>query len=82
MFKGCKQEDMPPHIFSFAQSIYRNMLSTRIDHSIVMMGHSGSGKTTNTKHVLDYLSKTNSNNRELINGILTRFERILTLELI
>ena len=67
MFKGCKQEDMPPHIYSYTQSIYRNMLSTRIDHSIILTGHSGSGKTSNTKHILDYLSKTNSNNKELIN---------------
>ena len=68
MFRGCKQEDMPPHIYSYTQSIYRNMLSTRIDHSIILTGHSGSGKTSNTKHILDYLSKTNSNNKELING--------------
>lgn len=44
MFKGCKQEDMPPHIYSYTQSIYRNMLSNRLDHSIILMGHSGSGK--------------------------------------
>ncbi|XP_048583145.1 unconventional myosin-XVIIIa-like isoform X2 [Nematostella vectensis] len=56
MFRGCKQEDMPPHIFATAQTAYRNMLATRIDQSVVLMGSSGSGKTTCAKHILHYLS--------------------------
>ncbi|XP_070572199.1 unconventional myosin-XVIIIa-like isoform X2 [Ptychodera flava] len=56
MFKGCKQEDMPPHIYAIAQTAYRGMLSTRTDHSVVVMGPSGSGKTTNIRHVLNYLA--------------------------
>ncbi|KAL3858074.1 hypothetical protein ACJMK2_012688 [Sinanodonta woodiana] len=56
MFKGCKQEDMPPHIFAMGQIAYRDMLSTRQDQSIVFMGRSGSGKTVNMHHVLHYLT--------------------------
>ena len=56
MFKGCKQEDIPPHIFSMAQIAYREMLSTRRDQSIIMMGRSGSGKTMSANHVLQYLT--------------------------
>ncbi|KAK0175999.1 hypothetical protein PV328_000180 [Microctonus aethiopoides] len=55
MFKGCKSEDMPPHIYAIAQSAYRGMLATRRDHSIVFLGRSGAGKTINFKHVLHYL---------------------------
>lgn len=55
LFKGCKTEDMPPHIYSIAQSAYHNMLSTRKDQSIVFMGRSGSGKTTNFSHTIQYL---------------------------
>lgn len=55
LFKGCKTEDMPPHIYSTAQSAYHNMLSTRKDQSIVFMGRSGSGKTTNFRHTIQYL---------------------------
>ncbi|XP_069699015.1 unconventional myosin-XVIIIa isoform X4 [Periplaneta americana] len=55
MFRGCKSEDMPPHIYSLAQSAYHGMLATRRDHSIVLLGRSGSGKTTNFKHILHYL---------------------------
>lgn len=54
MFKGCKQEDMPPHIYSVAQHAHREMLSSRLDQSIVLLGRSGSGKTTNAHHILQY----------------------------
>ena len=55
MFKGCKSEDMPPHVYAMAQSAYRGMLATRRDHSLVFLGRSGSGKTANFKHALHYL---------------------------
>ncbi|CAG9854343.1 unnamed protein product [Phyllotreta striolata] len=55
LFKGCKSEDMPPHIYSTAQSSYQAMLSTRRDQSVVFMGRSGSGKTTNFRHCVQYL---------------------------
>ena len=54
MFKECKLEDMPPHIYSVAQSSYRSMLHTRRDQSIAFVGRSGSGKTTNVRHLLNY----------------------------
>ncbi|XP_066966279.1 unconventional myosin-XVIIIa-like isoform X3 [Macrobrachium rosenbergii] len=56
MFKGCKLEDMPPHIYSAAQASYRDLLATRRDQSIVFLGRSGAGKTTNFRHVLHYLA--------------------------
>uniref|UniRef100_A0AAV2J1F9 Myosin motor domain-containing protein n=1 Tax=Knipowitschia caucasica TaxID=637954 RepID=A0AAV2J1F9_KNICA len=55
MFKGCRREDMAPHIYSVAQRAYRNLLTTRQDQSIVLLGKSGSGKTTNTQHLVQYL---------------------------
>ncbi|XP_058462941.1 unconventional myosin-XVIIIa isoform X2 [Malaya genurostris] len=56
MFRGCKTEDMPPHVFSLAQTAYRAMLETRRDQSLIFMGRSGSGKTTSFKHALYYLA--------------------------
>ncbi|KAM9348019.1 unconventional myosin-XVIIIa-like [Symphorus nematophorus] len=55
MFKGCRREDTAPHIYSMAQSAYRNLLTTRQDQSIVLLGKSGSGKTTNCQHIIQYL---------------------------
>ncbi|XP_055903610.1 unconventional myosin-XVIIIa isoform X4 [Eupeodes corollae] len=56
MFRGCKTEDMPPHVYSLAQTAYRTMLETRRDQSLIFMGRSGSGKTTSFKHALYYLA--------------------------
>ncbi|XP_049581000.1 unconventional myosin-XVIIIa isoform X9 [Syngnathus scovelli] len=55
MFKGCRREESAPHIYSVAQSAYRNLLTTRQDQSIVLLGKSGSGKTTNCQHLVQYL---------------------------
>lgn len=49
---------MPPHIYSMAQSSYHTMLSSRRDQSIVFLGRSGSGKTTNFRHCMHYLVTT------------------------
>ncbi|KAJ0004344.1 hypothetical protein NQD34_010558, partial [Periophthalmus magnuspinnatus] len=55
MFKGCRREDTAPHIYSMAQTAYRNLLTTRQDQSIVLLGKSGSGKTTSCQHIIQYL---------------------------
>uniref|UniRef100_UPI00398E5D9B unconventional myosin-XVIIIa isoform X5 n=1 Tax=Pristiophorus japonicus TaxID=55135 RepID=UPI00398E5D9B len=55
MFKGCRKEDTSPHVYAIAQAAYRNLLTTRQDQSIVLLGRSGSGKTTNSQHLVQYL---------------------------
>ncbi|XP_041097347.1 unconventional myosin-XVIIIa-like isoform X3 [Polyodon spathula] len=55
MFKGCRREDSSPHIYAVAQAAYRNLLTTRQDQSIILLGKSGSGKTTNSQHLVQYL---------------------------
>ena len=70
MFKGCKTEDMPPHIYSTTQTAYRTMLSTRQDQSIVLLGRSGAGKSTNMKHALHYLCITAGCVNNILNGML------------
>ena len=56
-FKGKKIDDMPPHIYSYTHNVYRSMLSTRQDQSIILMGHSGSAKTYNSKLIFKYIIK-------------------------
>lgn len=75
MFKGCRREDTAPHIYSMAQAAYRNLLTTRQDQSIVLLGKSGSGKTTNCQHIIQYLltiagstNKTFSSRIQTLNG--------------
>ncbi|XP_037350537.1 unconventional myosin-XVIIIa isoform X2 [Talpa occidentalis] len=56
MFKGCRREDMAPHIYAVAQTAYRAMLMSRQDQSIILLGSSGSGKTTSCQHMVQYLA--------------------------
>lgn len=55
MFRGCKPEDMPPHIYAAAQSAHRGALASRRDHSLVFLGRAGAGKTSNFRHAMHYL---------------------------
>uniref|UniRef100_A0AAY4CUI8 Myosin XVIIIAb n=1 Tax=Denticeps clupeoides TaxID=299321 RepID=A0AAY4CUI8_9TELE len=55
MFKGCRRKDAAPHIYAVAQSAYRNLLTTRQDQSVVLLGKSGGGKTSNCQHLVQYL---------------------------
>ncbi|NXQ62702.1 MY18A protein, partial [Anthoscopus minutus] len=56
MFKGCRREDTSPHIYAVAQAAYRGVLMSRQDQAIVLLGASGSGKTTNCQHLVQYLA--------------------------
>ncbi|KAJ2940221.1 hypothetical protein O0L34_g11788 [Tuta absoluta] len=56
MFRGCRADDMPPHIFAAAQSAHRCMLASRRDRAIVFLGRSGSGKTSAMRHCIWYLA--------------------------
>ncbi|KAH9643524.1 hypothetical protein HF086_015672 [Spodoptera exigua] len=42
MFRGCRADDMPPHVFAAAQSTHRCMLASRRDRAIVFLGRTGS----------------------------------------
>lgn len=68
MFRGCKQEDMPPHIYASAQTTYRNMLAMNADQSIVLMGGSGSGKSVNCSHLLHYFCSTSVSQQSSLTG--------------
>ena len=68
MFKGCKPEDMPPHVYAVAQTAYRTMLNTRHDQSLVLLGRSGSGKTTNARHALHFFTTAAGSVGKLVTG--------------
>lgn len=68
LFHGCQMEDMPPHIYATAQAAYRNMMDTGQNQSLVLMGHSGSGKTTNLKQILYYYTVVAKPTDNFLNG--------------
>nr|XP_055063928.1 unconventional myosin-XVIIIa isoform X5 [Misgurnus anguillicaudatus] len=68
MFKGCRKEETAPHIFAIAQSAYRQLLTTRQDQTIVMLGRSGSGKSTSCQHLLQYLVNVAAGSGKVYSG--------------
>ncbi|XP_075450748.1 unconventional myosin-XVIIIa isoform X5 [Ascaphus truei] len=68
MFKGCRREDTSPHIYGVAQAAYWNMLMTRQDQSIVLLGSSGSGKTTSCQHVIQYLATVSGSTGKILSA--------------
>ena len=79
MFRGCKQEDMPPHVYAVAQHAHRELLSNRIDQSILLLGRSGSGKTTNARHLLQYLILASGSVNNYLTGELKEKKSIFLL---
>ena len=70
MFQGCKQEDMPPHIYAMAQTSYRSMLASNVSQTIILQGNAGSGKTFNTRQLLAYLSSVTASDHNTNLGML------------
>lgn len=68
MFKTCRDDDMPPHIYAVAQSTLNNLLRTRRDQSVVLQGRSGSGKTTSFRHLLQYLVAVAGSAKQILTG--------------
>lgn len=68
MFKGCRKEDTSPHIYGVAQAAYWNMLMTRQDQSIVLLGSSGSGKTTSCQHLIQYLATVSGSTGKILSA--------------
>uniref|UniRef100_A0A7E4ZSW7 Myosin-XVIIIa n=1 Tax=Panagrellus redivivus TaxID=6233 RepID=A0A7E4ZSW7_PANRE len=55
LFKGCRRDQMPSHIFATTQEVYRNLQSGTRNQSLVFTGVSGSGKSKQVKNALLYL---------------------------
>ena len=77
MFQGCKPEDMPPHIYATAQTAYRDMLTSRADQSIVLLGRSGGGKSTNVRHLMHYFVVASGSVGNILTGKTYKLTRNL-----
>ncbi|VBB30228.1 unnamed protein product [Acanthocheilonema viteae] len=54
LFKGCRRQQIPPHIYSSAQQAYRALQMSGRNQCIVLSGASGSGKTMQLRNICRY----------------------------
>ncbi|KAK4299769.1 hypothetical protein Pmani_027986 [Petrolisthes manimaculis] len=57
MYQGVPQYEVPPHIFSLADTMYRNMLIDSDSQCVIISGESGAGKTVSAKFIMNYITK-------------------------
>uniref|UniRef100_A0A914C202 Myosin XVIIIA n=1 Tax=Acrobeloides nanus TaxID=290746 RepID=A0A914C202_9BILA len=55
MFRGCRRNQMPPHIYATAQQVYRHLQVTGRNQSVVLTGVTGSGKSRQLRSFVHYL---------------------------
>uniref|UniRef100_F1L3B2 Myosin-XVIIIa n=1 Tax=Ascaris suum TaxID=6253 RepID=F1L3B2_ASCSU len=55
LFKGCRRQQMPPHIYASAQQAYRKMQMSGRSQCLILTGVTGSGKSTQLRNVCHYL---------------------------
>ena len=57
--------DLPPHIFSIAESTYRAAVQEEEDQCIIISGESGAGKTEASKQVMQYIAAVSGDTKEM-----------------
>ncbi|XP_004644026.1 myosin-15 [Octodon degus] len=55
-YRGKRRSEAPPHVFAVADNAFQVMLHNRENQSILLTGESGSGKTVNTKYIIQYFA--------------------------
>ncbi|XP_052014087.1 myosin-15 [Apodemus sylvaticus] len=55
-YKRKRRSEAPPHIFAVANRAFQDMLRNGENQSILFTGESGSGKTVNTKLIIQYFA--------------------------
>lgn len=57
MYQGAAQYEVPPHIYSIADTMYRNMLIDSDSQCVIISGESGAGKTVSAKFIMNYITR-------------------------
>jgi myosin-1 len=55
-YHGSTAHELPPHIYSTAETMFQNMLIDEENQCVIISGESGAGKTETSKLLMNYVS--------------------------
>lgn len=64
-YRGKYRYEMPPHVYSLADDMYRSMVSNQQNQCVIISGESGAGKTEASKKILQYVAAISGRSREV-----------------
>lgn len=64
-YRGKYQYELPPHVYSIADAMFRALFSEGENQCVIISGESGAGKTVTSKHIMHFIAAVSGQNPEV-----------------
>jgi len=64
-YRGRQMYEVPPHIYSLSNDVYRNLMRNKTNQCVIISGESGAGKTESSKIFMQYIAAVSKSSTEV-----------------